>query len=108
VQKLLTTLCHADEMSKGESRLVQERTCACLFMAGQVDSRPGIEAVAWQAVWRHDDWTLWRHKCMFQASDLLKCDMANFRKTHDHSWHNCVGEHFCLGCRPATDGSKLS
>jgi len=71
VWRLLATLCNADEMSNGECRLVQDRIYACLFMAGHVDSTSGIEAVEWQAVWRHGEWMLWRHRCMFQAPDLL-------------------------------------
>ena len=71
VWRLLATLCNAGEMSNGECRLIQDRICACLFMAGHVDSTSSIEAVEWQAVWRHGEWMLWRHCCMFQAPDLL-------------------------------------
>lgn len=73
------------EVSKMKAAGPRGEICACLFMAGPVDIRPAIEIVAWQAVWRHDDWTLWRHKCMFQAPELPKCDMANFRKTFNHN-----------------------
>jgi hypothetical protein len=59
------------EMSNVEGRLVQDRVCACLFMAGHVDSTSGIEAVEWQAVWRQDESMLWIHRCMFQAPELL-------------------------------------
>lgn len=83
---LQTTLCHADEMFKRECRLAQDRMCACLCMAGQVHRRHGIEAVEWEAVCRHHDWMLWRHHCMFQAPELLNCDMAIFRKTQDKSF----------------------
>ena len=96
---------------RNESRLTQERICACLFMAEQVDSRSGIEAVDWQAVWRHDEWMLWRHKCMFQASDLLRCETANFRKTHGHHRYDHEDgerEQASLACCAATEGSQHS
>lgn len=67
VRSLLTTLCNVDEMSNVGYRLVQDRICACLFMAGHVDSTSGIEAVEWQAVWRHDELMLWIRRRMFQS-----------------------------------------
>jgi hypothetical protein len=82
-QMLLTALCHARKYLK-ESCWAQEGICACLFTAGPVDIRPAIEIGAWQAVWRHHNWTLWRHKCMFQAPGFPKGEMANFRKTFHH------------------------